>query len=97
MVSPIATTSPLSHITSASTPPPATSTAPSPEQSAALRQLEVRYSEDQSLDVAASTLSGLGKQIMALAQTLRQHVTLPQGAPGPGAASATAGKVNVTV
>ena len=80
---------------------PATSTA---QQSAALNRLLNTYRNDQSHHAPASTLSGLGRQIMAAAKAVGQRVTLPRGSPSADAASATpvaspppqAAKVDVT-
>lgn len=74
------------------------------QQRAALNQLLSKYKYGQSHNIAASTLSALGKQIMADAKTLGQHVTLPRAPAGAGAAPAAPvanaapanGKVNVT-
>jgi hypothetical protein len=64
----------------------------------------VKYARDQSHGIDAATLSMLGKQIIAAAKALGQHVTLPTAPAGAGATSATRaasaavakGKVNVT-
>lgn len=57
-----------------------------------------KYAYDQSHGIGETTLSALGKQIMAAAKALNQHVTLPR-APAAAAASAAPnqGKVSVTV
>jgi hypothetical protein len=59
-------------------------TAPSAQQHAALTQLLSKYAYDQSHGVAASTLSSLGRQIMAAAKGLGQNVTLPRASGGSG-------------
>jgi hypothetical protein len=69
-----------------------------------LKQLQSKYAADQSHGVAASTLSDLGKQIMAMANTLGQNVRLPSGsgttrpaAPAPVASqSGQTGKIGIT-
>lgn len=67
------------------------------QQQAALSQLLVKYTYDQSHDVDAQVLSALGKQITAAAKLLGQHVTLPQAPPGAAAKPAPeADKVDVT-
>jgi hypothetical protein len=75
------------------------------QQQAALNQLLSKYKYSQSHNVAASTISSLGRQILAEAKTLGQHVTLPRAPAGAGAAPAAAppptatpapGKVSVT-
>lgn len=59
------------------------------QQQAALKQLLATYAADQSHGAAASTLSALGKQIMADAKALGQTVTLPS-APASSTASSAA-------
>jgi hypothetical protein len=53
----------------------------------------VKYTYDQSHGMDATTLSTLGKQIVAAAKALGQHVTLPQA---PAAVAAAPNKVSVT-
>jgi hypothetical protein len=65
---------------------PATSNA---QQSAALNRLLNTYRNDQSHHAPTSTLSSLGRQIMAAAKAAGQRVTLPRGSPSAGATSAT--------
>ncbi len=60
------------------------------------------YARDQSHGTDARTLSNLGKQIMAAAKAIGQHVTLPRAPAGTASATPAAsavqqkGKVNVT-
>lgn len=69
-----------------------------------MRGLVAKYAYGQSHGSAASTLSALGKQILAAAKELDQHVTLPRVSASAGAAAETqaasaapaTGKVNVT-
>jgi pyruvate dehydrogenase E2 component (dihydrolipoyllysine-residue acetyltransferase) len=82
---------------------PAAAPATGGQQQAALNQLLSKYRYGQSHNVAASTLSSLGRQILAEAKTLGQHVTLPRAPAGAGAAPAAVanatpvpGKVSVT-
>jgi hypothetical protein len=84
---------------------PATASASaSTQQRAALNQLLSKYKYSQSHNAAAGVLSSLGRQIMAEAKTLGQHVTLPHAPvssnatavpPAASAAPAT-GKVSIT-
>ncbi|MBV9247889.1 MAG: hypothetical protein JO227_01395 [Acetobacteraceae bacterium] len=53
------------------------STTASTQQQAALRQMLTKYAYDQSHGADETTLAALGKQIMAAAKALGQHVTLP--------------------
>jgi hypothetical protein len=62
--------------------------APQGQQQAALNHLLSKYKYGQSHDVAASALSSLGRQILADAKVLGQHVTLPRAPAGSGAAPA---------
>jgi hypothetical protein len=89
----------------AATAAPAAAAATGGQQQAALNQLLSKYKYSQSHNVAASTLSSLGRQILAEAKTLGQHVTLPRAPASAGAAPAAAptptatpatGKVSVT-
>jgi hypothetical protein len=74
------------------------------QQQAALSRMLVTYARYQSRGTDATTLSNLGKQIMAAAKAIGQHVTLPHAPASSGGASvmptASAaqekGKVNVT-
>jgi len=70
--------------------------APAAQQQAALTQLMAKYAYAQSHGAAASTLSNLGKQILADAKALGRHVRLPTGptASGPDTAAET-GLVNL--
>jgi hypothetical protein len=85
-------------------PPAATAAGSSAQQQAALNKMLATYARDVSRGVDAGTLSNLGKQIMAAAKAMGQHVTLPQAPASSGAASATSaasvppakGVVNVT-
>ncbi len=96
------------------TPRPAAGVAPrqaaapaaasSNQENAALNQLMAKNKADLSRGMAAGTLSGLGRQIMAAAKAAGQHVSLPS-APGGSAEAAAApitapapavGKVNIT-
>jgi len=82
--------------TKAVAPSPSQTVADTAHQQAALRQLLTKYSYDQAHGIDATTLSNLGKQIMAAAKALGQHVTLPhaQAASGGGeATSSTASSV----
>jgi hypothetical protein len=84
-------------------PSAASSAAVTAQQRSALNQMLATYARDQSHGIGGSTLSALGKQIMAAAKVLNQHVTLPH-APAPAGSEATSvppavaekGKVNVT-
>jgi len=88
----------------AAQPPAASAAGSSDQQRAALNRMLATYARDQSRGTDARTLSALGKQIMAAAKALGQHVTLPHAPASSGAASATPapsaaaekGKVNVT-
>jgi hypothetical protein len=89
--------------TATAAPAPATSTPPSSAQETAeLNQLLNKYRTDLSQGQAASTLSGLSRQIMAAAKDAGQHVSLPRAPANAGAAAAPpasapeAGKINVT-
>ncbi|HEY3848742.1 MAG TPA: hypothetical protein VGL95_16685 [Acetobacteraceae bacterium] len=62
--------------------------APQGQQQAALNHLLSKYKYGQSHDVAASALSSIGRQILADAKALGQHVTLPRAPAGSGAAPA---------
>jgi hypothetical protein len=55
------------------------------QQQAALNQLLVKYTYDQSHSADTQVLSALGKQITAAAKLLGQHVTLPRAPPGAAA------------
>jgi hypothetical protein len=50
----------------------------SAKQQAALHAMLSKYAYDQSHGIDGKTLSALGKQIMAAAKALGQHVTLPR-------------------
>ena len=71
------------------------------QQRAALTRMLASYTRYQSHGADAGMLSNLGKQILAAAKTLGQHVTLPR-APASARATAAApaapakGKVNIT-
>ena len=93
MVSPLSAAAPPLHTASSSPRPAATRSGPSAEQLAALHQLVARYATDQTQSAAASTLSGLSRQIMAMAKSLNQQVTLPRAS---AAAAPQSGKINVT-
>jgi hypothetical protein len=54
-----------------------------------LNQLLVKYTRDQAQGTDARILSALGKQIMAAAKALGQHVTLPHAPPASAAGSAS--------
>jgi hypothetical protein len=85
-------------------PSAASAAGSSAQQQAVLNRMLATYARDQSRGTDAGTLSNLGKQIMAAAKAIGQHVTLPHAPAGSGAASATPaasaaqdeGKVNVT-
>jgi hypothetical protein len=85
-------------------PTAAPSAASRGQQQAALSRLLTKYAYDQSHGSDAQTIATLGKQILAAAKGLGQHVTLPQApasspaSPPPPTAGAAhvAGKVNVT-
>jgi hypothetical protein len=66
------------------------------QQQAALNQLMVKYAHDQSSGVDPRIIAALGKQIIAAAKALNQHVTLPQ-APAGASASAAPNKSKVSV
>jgi hypothetical protein len=56
-----------------------------------------KYKIDLAQGQAASTLSGLSRQIMAAAKDAGQHVSLPRAPAGSGApATPKAGNLNVT-
>ena len=86
----------------AAQPSAASAAASRSQQQAALNRLLVKYTHDQSQGADTRTLSALGKQIMAAAKALGQHVTLPSAPAGSGphpttqTAGAAAEKVNVT-
>lgn len=71
------------------------------QQRAALTRMLASYTRYQSHGADAGMLSNLGKQILAAAKALGQHVTLPR-APASARATAAApaasakGKVNIT-
>ncbi len=48
-----------------------------------------KYAYDQSRGVDSSTVSALGKQILAAAKALGQHVTLPKAPATAGEGAAT--------
>lgn len=84
-------------------PPPAASAAgSSAQQQAALTRMLATYSRDQSEGTDARTLSALGKQILAAAKSLGEHVTLPHASAGAGSPkpatneASEKGRVNVT-
>jgi hypothetical protein len=96
--------SPRDSATEAPAQPSAASSAgSSTQQQAALNRMLARYAHDQTRGTDAGTLSNLGKEIMAAAKAIGQHVTLPHAPASPGAASATTavspanGRVDVTV
>jgi hypothetical protein len=86
----------------AAQPSAASAAASRGQQQAALNQLLAKYTYDQSQGADTRILSALGKQIMAAAKALGQHVTLPSAPAGSGphpttqTAGAAAEKVNVT-
>ena len=84
-----ATPAAASGVTAAVRPAATTAAAPSGQQRAALNQLLSKYQYAQSHNAAASTVSALGKQILAEAKTLGQHVTLPRAPASAPAAVAT--------
>jgi hypothetical protein len=90
MVSTISSAAPPVQIAAAG------NSASSSQQIAALKQLLARYTLDQSRDAGAAQLPGLGRQIMAMAKSLDQHVTLPR-VPTAMAATAAPGKVSLSV
>jgi hypothetical protein len=103
----ITAASAASHIPPSAAPPPkaaapgqsaaAPDTVSRGQQQAALSQLLVKYTYDQSHGAGAQVLSALGKQITAAAKLLGQDVTLPQAPPGAAAKPAPeADKVDVT-
>jgi hypothetical protein len=55
------------------------------KQQAALTQMLVKYTYDQSHGMDPTTLSALGKQFTAAAKALGQHVSLPHAPPGVAA------------
>jgi len=57
------------------------------QQQAALNRMLATYTRDQSHGIDAGTLSVLGKQILAAAKAIGQHVTLPQAPANTGAVS----------
>ena len=75
------------------------------QQRASLTRMLATYTRYQAHGADTGILSNLGKQILAAAKTLGQHVTLPRAPVRAGAASAppaasatpTKGKVNLTV
>jgi hypothetical protein len=71
--------------------------APTSQQLATLKQLMAKYTYDVSHGVDATTLSNLGKQVMAAAQAAGQHVRLPSGssASAPPSKAPEAGKLDV--
>ena len=81
---PVAAPATTAAVTQATRP----AAAPQGQQQAALNHLLSRYKYGQSHDVAASALSSLGRQILADAKTLGQHVTLPRAPAGSGAVPA---------
>jgi hypothetical protein len=86
----------------AAQPSAASAAASRGQQQAALNQLLAKYTYDQSQGADTRILSAIGKQIIAAAKTLGQHVTLPRGPASSGphpttpTAGAAAAKVNVT-
>lgn len=74
------------------------------QQRAALTRMLATYKQYQSHGADAGMLSKLGKQILAAAKALGQHVTLPRAPANAGAAQAAPaasaapgkGKVNIT-
>jgi hypothetical protein len=113
----ITAASAATHIPAAAAPPPkagapekaadaepsaASAAASRSQQQATLNRLLVKYAHDQSQGADARTLSALGKQIMAAAKALGQHVTLPNApaSSSPGLTTQPAGAapamVNVT-
>jgi hypothetical protein len=60
----------------------------SAQESAELNQLLAKYKNDLSHGQAASTLSGLSRQIMAAAKDARQHVSLPRASANSGVPAA---------
>ena len=84
-----ATTAPKGAASEATTQPSAAASATATAQGrAALNRMLATYARDQSHGIGGSTLSALGKQILAAAKALGQHVTLPQ-APAPAGSEAT--------
>jgi hypothetical protein len=68
-------------------PSAATAVASRSQQQAALTRMLAMYARDQQHGVDGTTLSSLGKQIMAAAKALGQHVTLPRAPAGRAGAS----------
>jgi hypothetical protein len=82
-------------------PSTATASSASAQQRTALNRMLATYTRDQQHGADQATLSSLGKQIMAAAKTLGQHVSLPQAPANADQSSSTqtttaSGKVNVT-
>ena len=67
------------------------------QQQAALRQLLAKYTYDQARGTDQTTLANLGKQILAAAKALGQHVTLPRASsPTETAPTSQSSKLSVT-